>query len=611
MNIFAFTSILITFLSGAFGLSNGIDACVDAPNHGSWGIGCSPSGCTNASMFPIQLNNMQGQPTTSYNPNMNYSVILGNAASAGTICTDTTCFKGFSMNVGLGSIAGPYTSVSALSQNAGILVKDPRDPRVRQMTSCYNGLTHTSNANIRQIRGIWTAPPAGSGTVTFKSIIVTSQTGLNYMSSFIVNENIRPMPSNMRTPLPTNNNSLAQCIILPSTLSGSWRGTTVGTAIGISGNCNGVSFNERDGGNLLVLTVPDTATLGGFLTVDTCNGTTWDTELIVSAPLVSGTCPSSSFTCAAANDDTQGCGVGTQARVSVPTVPGASHAVIVTGFGSSSGPYTLSWSYGQPITPSSSATVRASRTSSSTITMTPSPTRSLSMGILPSTTSSASLSNSNTITPSSSSTPSSTNSRTSSVTSSVSASPLETDTPSITISPSISLSNSITSSITPSASSSITALATSYSSNTAFSTTSLSITALATSTSSSSISWSSSSKPIALGSSNSNNDSGIGYIGLGVGVGVISTIIIIGAYYVAHKHNKNKRPHSMRNVIFLGEKENYTSKNPSSAKVLSSSSLTIPIESEEMNWAKPYTKNNEQSGRISFDPMNVKKDGSV
>lgn len=118
-----------------------------------------------------------------------------------------------------------------------------------------------------------------------------------------------------------------------------------------------MNFDSLAGDNLLLVTVPATAAPNGILTLDTCTGTTWDTEIVVSGPLQGGLCPAnqSFFTCAGANDDA----CGTQSRVQIATQPGATHAVLVTGFGDVTGAYTLRYTYEQPsrsITPSPTPT---------------------------------------------------------------------------------------------------------------------------------------------------------------------------------------------------------------------------------------------------------------
>ena len=135
--------------------------------------------------------------------------------------------------------------------------------------------------------------------------------------------------------------------------AGTWSGSTEGGYVSFGGSCNGVSFSALTGENLLLVQVPATAPANGTLTLDTCTGTNFDSEIVVSGPLTGGQCPrnQSEFTCLAANDDAPGCGSGVQSRVTINTQPGNVHAVLVTGFGSAFGPYTLTYQYALP-TPS-------------------------------------------------------------------------------------------------------------------------------------------------------------------------------------------------------------------------------------------------------------------
>ena len=171
---------LISLLVGSIGVfasSSGWDTCVDIPNHGSWATGCTTTSCT-ASPYTIEVLN-NGIPITSYIPYTNYSVVL----------TSTSSFKGFILNTGVGTLNSSFTNVASNSQNSGFLRLDPTDRNVRKMTGCPNGLTHVSNTNKRQVKAIWTAPSTpGTGPITFKSIIVVSNPGNNYVSSLVLPE---------------------------------------------------------------------------------------------------------------------------------------------------------------------------------------------------------------------------------------------------------------------------------------------------------------------------------------------------------------------------------------------------------------------------------------
>ena len=335
--------------------------------------------------------------------------------------------------------------------------------------------------------------------------------------------------------------SSIQCTVLPRGLSGSWSGTTSGASGGFGGTCGGVSYNGLTGENLLIVNVPGSAPPGGLLMLDTCSGTTWDTEIIVSTPLQGGRCPTSAtgFTCAVANDDA--CGM--QSRVSILAAPGSSYAVIVTGFGTSSGPYTLTWSY-------NASTVSTGTTRSNT----------------PSTRPTAS--NSFTPHPSSTSTPS--GSPGPSWSSSVTAGP--TFSPSTSMVGSPSSSTTITASETVSAHPSFTSSFTMRSSessspsmdespsmsDTRTGTSSVSTTHSSTMSATRSASMSMSTYPtrtsviaVAPESQKATEQNSIVPASAGLAFGIIITLIIVGAYYKAHKQNKNRRSvHLSPNIYF-------------------------------------------------------------
>jgi hypothetical protein len=174
--------VILASLLSVFSHSIGIDTCMNAPNHGSWGTGT-----------PFNLQLLSGNQTvTSYIPHTNYSLVLsGNSAFRGFITT-------------AGNKTGLFTDVS--SQPLGNLHMDPTDRNVREMTSCP-GLTQVSNSGKRQVKAIWTAP--ANGNVTFTSIIVVTQNGNNYRASLVVQQSNQ---SHSATPsaLPSMMNSLSQ-----------------------------------------------------------------------------------------------------------------------------------------------------------------------------------------------------------------------------------------------------------------------------------------------------------------------------------------------------------------------------------------------------------------
>lgn len=356
----------------------------------------------------------------------------------------------------------------------------------------------------------------------------------------------------------------SECINPPRALSGSWRGTTTGSNLGFGGSCNGASYNSAGGENLVVVSLPMNAPLGGTLTLDTCNGTTWDTQLIVSTPLPQGIrCPtnSSMFTCAFSNDDAQRCGSGMQSRVSFPGTPGASYAVIVAGYGMSSGFYTLTWNYDTgsssaisrsntpSMRPSSSGSFTSQPSWSSTMSPSPAPSWSSSITASPSASPTMSPSGSPSSTISSTGSPSPTMTSSASWTStqspSISFSSSPTMTASASASPDPSFSNSFTmrssESVTPSVDESP-SMSESYSE-----------------TSSASQSWSqtpsgspSKSPAVVVGGSRVSTDvNALGYGSMGIVLGVFLTSIIGGVLYNTNKRNKIRRSvHLSPQIIF-------------------------------------------------------------
>jgi len=199
MKLFSLIASLI-FVNNVNAYGTGVDTCISVPQHGSWAQGCNPNNC-----FPVgggAGGTIGGQVTymidlldntdtyiRSYIPNTQYIGILRNTNTSIAPCSPTSCFKGFILTVGSGRINGNFARVSeSANSSSGIINLDPTDINVRRMTSCNNGITHVSNNNLRRINFQWTSPPAGSGPVTFKSVIVSSRTAFNYVATFILNE---------------------------------------------------------------------------------------------------------------------------------------------------------------------------------------------------------------------------------------------------------------------------------------------------------------------------------------------------------------------------------------------------------------------------------------
>lgn len=196
MRISLFLSALALYFGRIAGYGTGVDTCISIPQHGSWATGCNPNNC-----FPVGgggtaggqltyvidvLDNTTNARVTSYIPNTDYIGILRNTNNTGGQCTQFNCFRGFVLNVGTGRINGNFETVS--SNPAGIITLDPVDTNVRRMTTCNNGITHSSNNPVKNIHFQWRSPQAGTGPVTFKSVIVSSRTTANYIANLILNE---------------------------------------------------------------------------------------------------------------------------------------------------------------------------------------------------------------------------------------------------------------------------------------------------------------------------------------------------------------------------------------------------------------------------------------
>ena len=341
------------------------------------------------------------------------------------------------------------------------------------------------------------------------------------------------------------------CINPPRAISGSWSGTTTGSNLGFGGSCNGVSYNSAGGESLIVVSLPMNAPFGGTLTFDTCTGTTWDTQLIISNPLQEGMrCPtnSSMFTCTLANDDAQGCGSGMQSRVSVPGSPGSSYAVIVAGYGTSSGPYTLRWNY----TMGSSGAISRSMRPSPSGSFTPQPSWSSTISPTASPSWSSSITASSSPAGSSTMTQSPASSWTSTI--SGSGSPSSSSSSTCTQSPSISFSSSQTitaSSPEPSFSNSFTMRASESVSPSMDESPSMSESYSGTSFPSKSQSITASPAVVVGGSKPAVDVNALGYGSMGIVLGVFLTSIIGAILYNSNKRNKTRRSlHLSPQIIF-------------------------------------------------------------
>ena len=177
--------LIATFGLSVFGYSTGYDSCINVPNHGSWAPGCTTNLCTTSTYAITAVNVNNIRTNGKYVPDTNYTISFGPAAGGGT------AFRGFIMTVGKGFIPND-TFTQVATNGAGVL--HPSGANVRAMASCTNGITHVSNTNKNVVHGTWTAPPVGTGPITFKGILVTTQAGLNYNAQLTLDEQT-PTPS--------------------------------------------------------------------------------------------------------------------------------------------------------------------------------------------------------------------------------------------------------------------------------------------------------------------------------------------------------------------------------------------------------------------------------
>lgn len=594
---------IASFIALVSGLSNGIDTCESVPQHGSWATGCNPSTCisTGGAMltlpFAIRIFDSNNRNINNYMPNTQYSGVL-------RATNMTYPYKGFVLNVGRGNINGNFAIISAASIGAGNLTISPIDMNIRRMLSCNNGLTHTSNIDKYTSTFTWLSPSTGSGPVTFKSIIVTSQNTFNYVVSLRMNEfNINQTISATVTPtsivaMPTSTISCSIPYMTVSGISGVTQSYVISTSGssavlgGVSPTCSSGSATSSGPKLAFMIDLGADTILGSQLIVDTCLTAIGDTVLFVGTG-----CPTSSasFRCLIANDDAGVSICPSDSMASQVRINANSRYMwaVVGNYGASSSASSgIRWWYGNSVAPNVSSitptilitptlttittvsgTPRGTRTPTKSISETSTSTPTISMGLMPSSTSTVSQSVIPSITSTSSETnsPSQTYSDTSSYTSTstttISASksapptisrtptitqsntdtPIETDTPSYTETPSASYTAnpSYTSGASPTHTpipvSPVSPVTTNSPTNTMSPTTNYN----------------------AIQSANKNepnNANTYGLIGLGVGLGVIITIVVIISYYVSHKHNKmQQKPLSMRNIIIVGE---HSSQNP-------------------------------------------------
>jgi hypothetical protein len=586
MKLFSVLAALFAGIASVNAYGNGVDTCEITPGHGTWAQGCNPTNCFAAggtALLPYVIEVTEGnRVVNNYVPNTQYSIILRSTNPNGT-CSPTTCFKGFVINVGAGRINGNFATVSANANiTSGTLNLDPADTNVRRMSSCNNGLTHNSNSDKRNARMIWVSPPLGSGPVTFKSIIVTSRTTPNYIASMMLNE--RPSPS--ASPMPSRSNSISASFYATSDCSGTPSLTNIAInqniCIGDASSSGAKKYYCSD--NILnIISFSDTQCL----------------SILSNNSYTSGAC-------------IQYSNAGVYTSLTCPAAsPTPSNTPNTTG------------------TPTNTRTMRASRTSSSTSSNTQSFTATISLGLQPSLSSSTSYSSSSTPSVSVSNTQTSSNTQSVLPTPSNTDTPLETDTRTASLTPNILPTTTSTPSNLPSYSSSPSVSPTTSETNTQSHTASYSSdpsnslgsspsrTALpskseiVSETQTSSYSPTLGSSPSATETNNpdfitiittseQSQEQRLSNIGSGAAIGVITTIIIIGAFYVFHKRNmKRTRAVSMRNIVYMRDSPEHMSHNPTFAADSSGVQDAVPVRMSS------YRKNNLEVTRNKFEPVGI------
>jgi len=132
-------------------------------------------------------------------------------------------------------------------------------------------------------------------------------------------------------------------LVMPEGPTGRLSSRLDGRSFGWAGTCGGIDLPASRAQVAVVISVPANTPAGSRLSVNTCEGSNFDTMLFISE-LPNGGLPSpGQFTCLASNDDS--CGLRSAVNVNSVT-PGASYAVIVTIYGNSipsNADFTLSY----------------------------------------------------------------------------------------------------------------------------------------------------------------------------------------------------------------------------------------------------------------------------
>ena len=149
MHLFVLSLALLCGPLAVRGYSAGVDSCIATPGHGS--VAGAGGG------FSIALTQVSsGAAVTAYTPGVAYRVAIVRAGGT---------FRGFQ----LGAFSGASFS-SIYDPMAGSFIAGTGS---RRQAYCA-GLTQSGGSDKASSSGLWTAPAAGSGPVTFWSVGVIS-----------------------------------------------------------------------------------------------------------------------------------------------------------------------------------------------------------------------------------------------------------------------------------------------------------------------------------------------------------------------------------------------------------------------------------------------------
>ena len=163
------------------GYSSGVDSCENSPSHGS--VAGAGGG------FSIALTQVStGAAVTAYTPGVQYRVAILRAGGP------SFWFRGFQLGAFFGtsfnSMFDPMAGSFAASTGS------------RTQALCA-GLTQSGGGDKTSAAGLWTAPAAGSGNVTFWSVNIITRMGSHYTASLTVAEANAAAASASGTPSPS------------------------------------------------------------------------------------------------------------------------------------------------------------------------------------------------------------------------------------------------------------------------------------------------------------------------------------------------------------------------------------------------------------------------